>query len=207
MSLPTVRITYKGQPLKIPIDPLLACEVAGRRSMANGTRQVYALGLLALAVGWPGDRPWVAGEKALLEAAAGEKSKFESALRGMGSKLPPDELRSLKRDLASATEAWQERKAAVDAADVLDLPLDPEASTEAANRVRDALLADGVPAMILAQWAIQVVGVCSQIATAGFAEWNALDGQGFSNPPEEKTSSGGSQLPDVSVETPPAGSG
>lgn len=204
--LPTVKFTYKGQPMEIPIDPLLACEVAGRRSMATGARQVHALGLLVLAIGWPGDRPWVAGEKALLEAAAGQKNMLESAIRGQGGKIPDAELRSLKRDLAAATEDWRERKAAFDAADVTDLPLDPELATEAANRVRNALLADGVPAMVLAQWALQVVNLCSEIATAGFSEWAALDGQGFSSPPEESRSSGGSPLPSASAETPPAGS-
>ena len=204
--LPTVKFTYKGQPMEIPIDPLLACEVAGRRSMATGARQVHALGLLVLAIGWPGERPWVAGERALLEAAAGQRSMYESALRGQGSQLSPAELRTMKQDLASATEDWRERKAAFDAADVTDLPLDPELATEAANRVRNALLADGVAAMVLAQWALQVVNLCSEIATAGFSEWAALDGQGFSSPPEESQSSGGSPLPSASVETPPAGS-
>jgi hypothetical protein len=208
LSIPTApKFIFRRQEVSILLDPLLASAIYAARTQAEGHSTLQRIGLVALAIGWTGaPKPWLAGLTEIRDAAAGQKAMYESEMRGRGGALTGDELRELKRDLVGATDACQQAEAALRAADIRDLPLDLARTSLEAAAIQESILSAGVPALRLSTWVSEVIRYCDATATAGYSEWMALEEAGFSIPPAEKSSSGGSKSPDASVEMLPAGS-
>ena len=88
---------------------------------------------------------------------------------------------------------------------ILDLPTSAGDRARLAARVQASLVGSGAPIEIVTQWAADAINRAAAQADAGWQEWARLEATGFSKAPAGNTSSGASESPASSVETPSAG--
>lgn len=195
-------------PLTITPPTQAAVVLSAFRSSAPGILGATLPGLILIALGWPENepRPWMIVPEADLKAAEGRLKMYQAEMRDRGAKLPEHERAELRQDIQTAREAVKEAEQAVENARVTDIPRQDADRLRMAHRISDALMASGVPAGIVSNWAVQAVLWADKVASAGFDTWTELEEEGFTPPPAGSGSSGGPALPTATAEMPSAGS-
>lgn len=203
-------ITFKrpGKPdLVVTPSVQAAVVVAGLKSGVSGFLDATHLGLLLLALGWPDSEscPWTVAAQEALNAAEGKLKMYRAEMQGRGAALSDVERSELRRDLKAAAAEVEACRAALAAAQVTDLPINPQVRSETARRVEASLVAVGVPPAVVARWAAELLSWADKASTAGYEQWEAWETEGFLTPPAEGISSGDASLPTGSAEMPSAG--
>lgn len=203
-----VTIHYFGRAVPIAPDPMAAYWVRGVVG-GLGLLAITDLGLLVLALGWPASvvPPWAQEEQAAVEAHTATVATLRGEL-AMSAKLGQTDAdrAEIRRELADTARKLTEAQASLKAAAVADIPASPEERATAAARVRAALEAAGVPAVVVAGWAATLVAACRSAADAGWARWADMEAAGFSTAPAGMSSSGAFGSPDGTPAMPSAGS-
>lgn len=191
-------INYFGREVVLHLPPGALHWLGALATSAGGGLAYTDIGLIALALGWQSP-PWMAGAEEALRAAAGERSRWESYIRGAGAQSDPAAKAEGMAELRRATAAHQAAVAALDALRVVDIPRDPAERRALADRVR-AWLAP-VPEVVITSWGVALAGALQSHAMQGWAEYARLEEQGFSTAPVVTTSSGASEPAAVNAGT------
>ena len=200
-------LNFMGTEVRIAPDPALPVVVNALRTNAAGHIQIHHLGLLLLALGWSGPKPWERPEVVALEAATRKRDGLHAELQGSeGLRANPQARKQVEAEYRAAIQHFRDAEAALEAARILDLPTSAGDRARLAARVQASLVSSGAPIQIVAQWAADAINRAAAQADAGWQEWARLEATGFSRAPEGNTSSGASELPASSVEMPSAGS-
>lgn len=207
--MPPTLINYFGTEVEIKPDPTLAYWITAFRNNASGLLAIVDLGTLALAHAWPSDGPtppWLTTAQAELDRADADCKALEGELK-VSHKLGQTDAdrREIQRELQEAMRVRETARIQRNALAVSDIPPQPADQALVARRIRAAFEAAGVPGSVVANWAVQVVAHCVEISDGGWKEWAKLEASGFSKAPAGNTSSGASESPASSVETPSAG--
>ena len=203
-----ITIQYFGRDMQIVPDPMVPFWVRGLRSDL-GLLAITDLGLLALAIGWPAAStpPWAQEEQAAVEDLERQLSSLKGELAASAKLGQTDADRAeIRREMAGMTAQLSDARIKLRGAQVADIPADSTARAIAASRVKSALVAAGVPAVVVAGWASTLVAACNQASDAGFAEWSQMEAAGFSTAPAGISSSGASESPAVNAAMPSGGS-
>lgn len=200
-----------GQPVKqavLPPDQQLAIAIASHG--ASDRSYLFAIQAIAVALAWESPRPapWEILQQEEVARLQSVIKGEEDFLLSCGKDKTPagaQNARETRDSLAKLHNQLHDAKQAL-AATAVHMPIDHEETVAMGRRVLAALKAVGIPLIQTAREGSKIITEAKAQASAGFEEYAALEGRGFSNPPDGPTSAGGSSLPISGAVIPPDGS-
>ena len=200
-------LNFLGTEVRIDPDPALPVVIHALRTNAAGHIQIHHLGLLLLALGWTGPKPWERPEEVALEAATRKRDGLYAELQNSESlRADPQTRKQVEAEYRASIQHFREAEAALEAVRILDLPTSPGDRARLAARVQASLVGSGAPVQMVTQWAADAINRAAADSSAGWEKWAQMEATGFSAAPAGISSSGASELPTATPATPSDGS-
>jgi len=190
-------------PLSTPSTGTLTALALARAAGFDAAGLVY-LYAVAVAACWEGPLPWHEANAKKARSKQDELKALESWLAGSLQTNDPANLKEYEAGRVDALKLKAEIRALTSAR--FQIPLGTDALAREGEALLSAFSAHNIPVLAIVQEGQRILAEADSLLTAGYAEYLALDAQGFSTAPTGSVSAGALNSHPATEATPSGGS-